>query len=43
VDPRVGLDAVAERENPCPCQESNSCPARSLVTVVTELPGLPLL
>jgi hypothetical protein len=39
--PRAGLDPVAKRKNPCPCQESNSgCPARSLVAMLLELPRL---
>jgi hypothetical protein len=41
VVPRAGLDAVAKRKNPCPCQESNLSPACSLVTVLTELYWLP--
>jgi hypothetical protein len=43
VDPRAGLDAVARRKNPSPCRESNAGrPARSLVTILTELPLLPV-
>jgi hypothetical protein len=35
---RAGLGAVAEGTISCPCRESNpGCPARSLVTVLTEL------
>jgi len=34
VGPRLCLDAMAKRKDPCPCLESNpSHPARSLVTV----------
>jgi hypothetical protein len=40
-DPRAGLDAVARRKNPSPSRESNpDFPARSLVTILTELPLL---
>jgi len=41
-DPRISLDTVARRRNPCPCRESNpGRPARDLVTVLTyELPWL---
>jgi hypothetical protein len=36
---RVGLGAVVRRENPISCCESNlGRPARSLVTILTELP-----
>jgi hypothetical protein len=39
--PRAGLDAVAKKENPCPCRESNpGRPVRCLVTVPTELSRL---
>jgi hypothetical protein len=42
--PRAGLDAVAKRKNPYPCQESNpSCPAHNLVTIPTELLWLLLM
>jgi hypothetical protein len=35
--PKPGLDAVAKKEIPIPCRESNpSRPVRSLVTVLTE-------
>jgi hypothetical protein len=35
---RTGLDAVAKRKKPTPCQESNpELPARSLVTILTAL------
>jgi hypothetical protein len=35
---RAGLDAVARRKIPCPCQKpSPSRQARSLVTILTEL------
>jgi hypothetical protein len=41
VGPRAGLNAVAKKENPSPCRESNigrrTC---GLVIVLTELPGL---
>jgi hypothetical protein len=41
VDSRAGLDAVARRKNPSPCQESNPrCPVLSLVTKLMELPRL---
>jgi hypothetical protein len=41
VDPRVGLDAMAKRKNPCPCGEpSPGRLARGLVTVLTELSQL---
>jgi hypothetical protein len=41
VGPRAGLDVVAKRKIPCPCWESSpGHPARSLVTVVTELSQL---
>jgi len=36
MDPRAGLDAVAKRKIPFPAGR----PARSLVTVLTELPQL---
>jgi hypothetical protein len=39
MDPRASMDAVAKRENPYTCRGSKpSCPARSLVTMLTELP-----
>jgi hypothetical protein len=39
--PRAGLDASVRRRNPSSYQESNSgYPARSLVTILTELPRL---
>jgi hypothetical protein len=41
VGPRASLDAVAKRKKSYFCQESNpSCPAKSLVTILIELPGL---
>jgi hypothetical protein len=40
VGPRTDLEAVAERRSPCYHQESNPhLSARSLVTILTELPG----
>jgi hypothetical protein len=42
--PIISLDAVAKRKNPNPCRESNhGRPARSLVTVLTELPWLHII
>jgi hypothetical protein len=43
VGPRVGMEVVAERKKEfCPCRESNpGRPARSLVTILTELSQLP--
>jgi len=42
--PRAGLDAMAKRKIPYPCRVSNSGrPARSLVTILTELFRLHLL
>jgi len=38
VGPRAGLDAVAKRQNPCSCRESNS--RRSLFILPTELSRL---
>jgi hypothetical protein len=33
-----GLDALAKRENPCPCKESNAGhPTHSLVTILTAI------
>jgi hypothetical protein len=41
VGPRAGLDAVAKRRRPYPCQESNRGRLASiLVTILTELPRL---
>jgi len=38
VGPRVGLDVVAKRKNPCPCKESNpGFPSQSLITILTQL------
>jgi hypothetical protein len=38
VDPRAGLDAVAKRKKPCPCQAlSPSHPLYSIVSILTEL------
>jgi len=38
--PRTGIDAVAERNNLCPCPKSNpDSPACGLVTILTELLG----
>jgi hypothetical protein len=35
------MDAVTKRKSPYPCQESNPArPARSLVTILAELPRL---
>jgi hypothetical protein len=46
VDPRTGLNAVEKRNISCSCQESEAIsPAvkpRSLVTIVTELPPVPI-
>jgi hypothetical protein len=43
VGPRASLDAVEKRKNPCSCTESNrSLSVRSTVTVLTELPQLPV-
>jgi len=42
VGPRAGPDAMVKRKILCPCRESNpGRPARSLVTVLTELRRLP--
>jgi hypothetical protein len=42
--PRAGLDQVAKRKIPCLCRESNSShAARSLVTILTELPQVKVL
>jgi len=39
MEPRTGLDAVAEK-NPCPCRESNpGRSARSLVSILAEIFG----
>jgi hypothetical protein len=39
VDPRDGVDVVARKKIPSLCRESKSGrPARSLVTILTELP-----
>jgi hypothetical protein len=39
VDSRAGMDLVAKEENLCACRELNpGYPARSLVTILTELP-----
>jgi len=44
VGPRAGLDAVEKREIPSPCRELNpDRPARSLVSILTELPRFPIL
>jgi hypothetical protein len=41
VDPGAGLDAVAKRKTPSPYRETNpSRPARSRITILTELPRL---
>jgi hypothetical protein len=41
VGPRVGLDALVKGKYSSPCRESNpGLPARSIVTVLTELPRL---
>jgi hypothetical protein len=39
---RVGLDAVANKGNPCTCRESNpGCSAHSLITVLTDVSEFP--
>jgi hypothetical protein len=43
VGPVASLDVVAKRNISRPCMESNpGCPASSLITILTELPGFPL-
>jgi hypothetical protein len=38
VDPRAGLDKVAKRKTPYPCQElKHGHPAHNLVTILTEI------
>jgi hypothetical protein len=40
----AGMNGMARRKNHSPCQESNiGLPARSLVTILTELPQLPVI